>query len=160
MTLTTISIGMNAFSAVFTIWLLRRVGPLIKEIVRTRIKLADTRGELILANGTTVAMGERLLETQMQLKDALNDAMVQKSMREIERASYLEKIFVAETRAAQIAARVPIGRQANVVPIYVPGLDDKTKSLIRLAVGNPEQNEGAAAALLVCKRLKERMDGK
>jgi hypothetical protein len=150
-----ISIALNILGAAFTFWVLRRVSPLIKEIVQTRTKLADTRGELILANGRTLAMGEKLLETQMQLKDALNDAAVQKGMREMERASYLEKIFAAETRAAQIAARVPIARQT----IYVPGLDDKTKSLVRLAVDNPEKNEGTAAALLVCKRLKERMDG-
>jgi hypothetical protein len=37
-------------------------------------------------------------------------------------------------------------------------LDDKTKSLVRLAVANPEKNEAAAAALLVCRRLKKAID--
>lgn len=38
-------------------------------------------------------------------------------------------------------------------------LDDKTKALVRLAVSNPEKQEAESAAMLVCKRLKERIDG-
>jgi hypothetical protein len=38
-------------------------------------------------------------------------------------------------------------------------LDGKTKALIRLAVSNPEKLEGESAAMLVCKRLKEKIDG-
>lgn len=36
-------------------------------------------------------------------------------------------------------------------------LDDKTKSLVRLAVSNSEEHEQHAAAMLVCRRLMERM---
>ena len=37
-------------------------------------------------------------------------------------------------------------------------IDDKTQSLIRLAVSNPEKNEGSTAALVACKRLKKALD--
>lgn len=38
-----------------------------------------------------------------------------------------------------------------------PLLDDKTKSLVRLAISNSEEHEQHAAAMLVCRRLMERM---
>lgn len=165
-TFSAISIALNVLGVGFTTWVFRRVHPLVREIMRTRTKLADTNGDLILANGRLIAandkligVNQKLLETQMQLNDALNDATVQKGMRIAESDALREKLRAAEARVAEIAARVPIGRQTTIMPIYVAGLDDKTKSLVRLAVGNPEKNEGAAAALLVCKRLKERMDG-
>ena len=36
-------------------------------------------------------------------------------------------------------------------------LDDKTVALVRLAVNNPEKNEGANAAMLAGKRLAEKI---
>lgn len=150
-----ISVALNVFSVGFTTWVLRRVHPLVKEIVSTRTKLADKGHELILANDKLIETNRKLIEVQMQLKDALNDASVQKGMRVIEHDAFLEKLRAAEMRVAwaeRRAAALP-----SVATIYVPGLDDKTKSLVRLAVGNSEKNEAAAAALLVCKRLKERM---
>jgi hypothetical protein len=160
-----ISVGLNVLSVGFTTWVLRRVHPLVKEIVRARTKLAGANGDLILANGRLVAANDklievnsRLLETQMQLRDALNDVTVQKSMRFLECDALRERLAVAEGKLRAAEARLAL-RGA-----ILPGggkvvLDDKTKSLVRLAVDNPEENEGAAAALLVCKRLKERMGG-
>jgi hypothetical protein len=41
---------------------------------------------------------------------------------------------------------------------HLLALDDKTKSLVRLAVSNTEEHEQHAAAMLACRRLMERMD--
>jgi hypothetical protein len=37
-------------------------------------------------------------------------------------------------------------------------LDEQTKGLIRLAISNPSPSEASAAAFIVCKRLKEKLD--
>jgi hypothetical protein len=37
-------------------------------------------------------------------------------------------------------------------------LDDQTKALVRLATSNPNEHEKHAAAMLVCKRLREKLD--
>jgi len=37
-------------------------------------------------------------------------------------------------------------------------LDDQTMALVRLATSNPNEHEKHAAALLVCKRLREKID--
>ena len=158
-----ISVALNVLSAGFTTWVLSRVHPLVKEIMRARTKLADTNGDLILANGKIIAANDKLIEvneqlmtTQMQLRDALNDATVQKSMRFLECDALRERLGVAEGRLRAAEARLALRS------VFSPAdgnsvLDDKTKSLVRLAVDNPNPNEGAAAALLVCKRIKERM---
>ena len=39
-----------------------------------------------------------------------------------------------------------------------PALDDQTKALVRLATSNPNEHEKHAAAMLVCKRLREKID--
>lgn len=157
-----ISVALNVLSVGFITWVVRRTHPLIKEIIRARTKLADTNGDLILANGKIIAANDKLIEvneklmaTQMQLRDALNDATVQKSMRQLECDALREKLGVAEGRLRAAEARLAL--RAAILPGSDIVLDDKTKSLVRLAVDNPEKNEGAAAALLVCKRLKERM---
>ena len=37
-------------------------------------------------------------------------------------------------------------------------LDEQTKGLIRLAISNPSSSEASAAAHIVCRRLKEKID--
>lgn len=54
-----------------------------------------------------------------------------------------------------MVVHVPISSRMSVNDV----LDDKTKGLIRLAVSNPEKREGENAAMIVCKRLKEKIDG-
>jgi len=49
-------------------------------------------------------------------------------------------------------------------PIYMADpsvlrLDDQLKGLVRLAVSNPNENERRNAALIVCERLKGKIDG-
>lgn len=53
-------------------------------------------------------------------------------------------------REAIIAARMPNAPS--------PMLDDQTKALVRLATSNPNENEQRSAAMLVCKRLREKID--
>lgn len=67
---------------------------------------------------------------------------------------------------AQTALEIERALRKNSLAIHVATpaplsslLDDRTKGLIRLAVLNPEKLEGESAAMIVCKRLKEKIDG-
>jgi len=150
------SIATNVVGAAFVLWMLRRVQPMIREIVSLRSKVIDAGGEILKANGKVLVVGEQLIETQTKLRDALREASFHKEMREIERRVAEANVAVANRRA-EIAEAA--SSRVKAAPIYyAAGLDDRTKNLIRLAVDNPEPNEGAAAALIVCRRLKEGMD--
>ena len=57
-----------------------------------------------------------------------------------------------------------IERAKKSMVVHVPAparfaLDDQTKALVRLALLNPSEHERQSAALIVCKRLKEKIDG-
>ena len=67
------------------------------------------------------------------------------------------KIIELEIERAKKATvvHVPMSTRMSVNSV----LDDKTIALVRLAVSNPEKREGESAAMIVCKRLKERIDG-
>lgn len=63
----------------------------------------------------------------------------------------IERAFFLECELQRIiATRTP--------PASAPALDDQTKALVRLATSNPNEHERNAAALLVCKRLREKID--
>lgn len=65
------------------------------------------------------------------------------------RATELSKSQDLLKRAESALHRAAQGR--------LPALDDKTKSLVRLAISNSEEHEQHAAAMLACRRLMERM---
>lgn len=44
------------------------------------------------------------------------------------------------------------------VAVSPPMLDEQTKSLVRLATSNPNEHERHAAAIVVCKRLREKLN--
>ena len=69
----------------------------------------------------------------------------------------LHKICLGEARRALENERA---KKPSVIYAAAAGqvaLDEQLVGLIRLAVSNPEPKEGAAAAMIVCKRLKEMM---
>jgi|SRR5271163_3878291 len=70
-------------------------------------------------------------------------------------------ICLNETKRELEAERV---KKSLVIHVRDPSsvgvvLDDQLKGLVRLAVSNPEPEERATAASIVCKRLKEMVDG-
>ncbi len=74
----------------------------------------------------------------------------------------LHKICLGEAKRALDEERI----KPKFTPIYTADpyakgivLDEQTKSLVRLAVANPNDNERQSAALIVCERLKGKIDG-
>jgi hypothetical protein len=63
------------------------------------------------------------------------------------------EIFCLQTKLSEVQIRLALREKQKGVQ-----LDEQTKGLIRLAVSNPSPSEASAAAFIVCKRLKERID--
>jgi hypothetical protein len=125
-------------------WMVGRTRPLVAQFMKLRDEKIEQNRKLIESNETLIQTGVQLISAQTQLRDAL---------RQVEHYKH-EADFFKQLREA--AVRVADSKLRTVV-VHVPGLDDQTKNLVRLAVDNPSANEGAAAALIVCKRLKEQI---
>lgn len=83
------------------------------------------------------------------------DAIMLKLDLELAQAELWRRATELSKNEALLARAEAALRRASIA--QAPILDDKIKSLVRLAVSNSEEHEQHAAAMLVCKRLMERM---
>jgi hypothetical protein len=63
------------------------------------------------------------------------------------------EIFCLQTKLAETQVKLALKEKKEGLQ-----LDEQTKGLIRLAISNPSPSEASAAAFIVCKRLKEKID--
>jgi len=112
-------------------------------------RLVRTQKQLMAAQETLLDVGGQLLSTQMQHREAMREVASLK--REV---NALRAANASDRSAFEDAWRLKSQLEGEPKGL---GIDEQTRSLVRLAINNPEAQEGAAAAMIVCKRLKELM---
>jgi len=68
-----------------------------------------------------------------------------------------EKVLILETELSRLKIEYAF-TQSRRVARAAPVLDAQTSALVRLATSNPSEHERNAAAALVCKRLRQKLD--
>jgi len=105
-----------------------------------------------LTVGLSVFMAKRML-AWMEIAVGYQRELLDTKRKLAVKIAELENERIKNTSVAYVPFAVSVRETISTV------LDDRTKALVRLAVSNPEKQEGESAAMIVCKRIKEKIDG-
>ncbi len=103
------------------------------------------------------------LKTESNLREAIELqlsqveerlAAHQRSEREFVHREFALRCEIRQRDAMIAACMSMVSSSAASSPV----IDDQTKALVRLATSNPNEHEQHAAAMLVCKRLRGKID--
>jgi hypothetical protein len=101
------------------------------------------------------------IDVEEKLEQARSKLIFEKGSFEVRLAVAVSRYQAAERRAEALSEELmrltALPSTSRAIPVYVAGLDARTKALVKLAVDNPSEKEGAAAAMIVCKKLKSEM---